>query len=127
MLPMHFWIIEQRSWRFLAWRDLTQRFLIRFEQGKDHRCHLPSNTPDHFQLATIILLSFIIGSYAREETLIDASPFTIQRYRPACHEQERLLDRTYPSMSKLRPIKTDVSLTHFRSPTIGTVKHPGRV
>ena len=44
---------------FLAERHVAEEFLIRLEQSKNHRGHLPGDPSDRFQLAT---MSFVRSS-----------------------------------------------------------------
>jgi hypothetical protein len=116
MLPMHLWVREHRRRGCLSRWDLTQRFLIRFEHCVDHRGHLPSNPPKDPLLATIVFRPRIIGSHAREKTLVDPGPFALKGDASCSHEIEHLLHGANTSCGEPGPIKRDAGLILSGSP-----------
>src|SRR6266496_234223 len=93
-------IIEHRWWRGLSSRHLAQRLVICFEQGKNHRRHLPGDPSDHAEFPTIVLRTFIVDRQTWKQALIDACPLTLQGDGPANHEKKHLLHGTDPSLAQ---------------------------
>src|SRR5690348_14901031 len=46
MPPMNRWIIRLWWWRLSSRSEVTQQFVVRFEERKEHGNHLTSNAPD---------------------------------------------------------------------------------
>lgn len=71
MVPVYRCIVEHGRRGILADRHLAEEFLIRLEQGKNHRGHLSSNAPNYPQLAPIVLRALIIDRQTWEQMLIN--------------------------------------------------------
>jgi len=60
MLPMDFWIVEYWFWCLLSRSKGFECFVIFFEQSVHDRDDLASKPTNHFALASVALLAFII-------------------------------------------------------------------
>src|SRR5216110_542809 len=74
MLAVDLPVIEHRRRRRLSRRNLTQRFLIRFEQRINHRGHLSRNSAEDLFLSPIPSGPPVVGAETREQALIDFCP-----------------------------------------------------
>src|SRR6266496_1894476 len=118
MLSMHLWIIQQRRWRILTRRDLTQQFCISFEQGVDRLSHLTSNTTDHAGLAKIGLRSLVKGTFDFHQSLIEPGPFIVlQPDRLEDSQKEHVLHRPGSPRCQSRVIQGASRLSHDGCPT----------
>ncbi len=77
MPSMHFRVVERWLWWLCARWELREQFLISFQQDKDSRDDLTSNTAYHRQTSRILARLLIKTAFTANQTLIDLGPFTV--------------------------------------------------